>query len=402
MVITEKKITDFCELFYAAHYLPISCFATNNISICSFSPFESPISLYRSVLPALLNSEINPAVFFSADFGSYGIIRTSNYYIIIGPAFSDEITDEILHNFMHENAIERDQAESLKQALSGIPRYSYNHFLNLLSFLNFELNKKKISVAEHFNIIDSIYGEKIANIETEQSYIARDERRIHGTYDFERQMIDYVKRGETKKLKVFLLDALNTEKFQEGKLADTPLRQAKNLFIGVVTTVGKYGAIRGGLDVEQTYHLIDAYIQECEKLQSLETIKTLQYNMIIDFTSRVEQSKIPDGTSEEVFSCIQFISTNTNESIGVPDVAEHIGKSRAYIAAKFKKELGINIGEYITNYKLTEAKSLLKHTNKSLLDISNYLCFSSQSYFQNLFKRNYGITPAKYRKQNQQ
>ncbi|MGN0831254.1 MAG: helix-turn-helix domain-containing protein [Candidatus Ornithospirochaeta sp.] len=49
---------------------------------------------------------------------------------------------------------------------------------------------------------------------------------------------------------------------------------------------------------------------------------------------------------------------------------------------------------------LREVKSRLKYTDKSLTEISNYLCFSSQNHFQNSFKKHYGITSLKYRKTN--
>ncbi|HBA68914.1 MAG TPA: hypothetical protein DCZ40_06105 [Lachnospiraceae bacterium] len=48
--------------------------------------------------------------------------------------------------------------------------------------------------------------------------------------------------------------------------------------------------------------------------------------------------------------------------------------------------------------KLEEAKSLLTYTDKPISEISNYLCFSSQAYFQNVFKKKYEITPNEYRK----
>ena len=51
----------------------------------------------------------------------------------------------------------------------------------------------------------------------------------------------------------------------------------------------------------------------------------------------------------------------------------------------------------VQNGLLEEAKNLLSFTNKSLSEISNYLCFSSQAYFQNVFKKNYGMTPLQYR-----
>ena len=63
---------------------------------------------------------------------------------------------------------------------------------------------------------------------------------------------------------------------------------------------------------------------------------------------------------------------------------------------RFKEELVFQIGAFITRCKLEEAKSLLTYSEKSLAEISNFLCFSSQSYFQNVFKKQYGITPMQY------
>jgi len=46
---------------------------------------------------------------------------------------------------------------------------------------------------------------------------------------------------------------------------------------------------------------------------------------------------------------------------------------------------------------MLEAKNLLRYTGMTLTEISNYLHFSSQPYFQNVFKQYYGLTPAQYR-----
>ena len=83
------------------------------------------------------------------------------------------------------------------------------------------------------------------------------------------------------------------------------------------------------------------------------------------------------------------------------DVAEHIGRSRSYLTNKFKKELGFDVSSFIMRCRLEEAKSLLTYSDKTLSEISTYLCFSSQSYFQNIFKKKYGITPLNYRKHTQ-
>ena len=187
---------------------------------------------------------------------------------------------------------------------------------------------------------------------------------------------------------------------REGKLAETPLRQAKNLFIGLVAMIGKYAAIPGGMDIEQTYRLIDIYIQECEKMQSEEGVKSLQYNMPLDFARRVAQQQLPNGVSREVHNCMAYISAHINEPICVDDLAALTGKSRQFLFKHFRAELGTGISAYVMQVRLREAKSLLQYTDNSLGEISSYLCFSSQSHFQNAFKKETGITPAAYRKQH--
>lgn len=162
--------------------------------------------------------------------------------------------------------------------------------------------------------------------------------------------------------------------------------------------VGKGGAIRGNLDIEQTYSLIDLYTQECERCTSVSQINQLRYTAILDFTRRVAEQKHPDAYSSEVFRALQFIKSHTNQPIGVDDVLNEVKKSRSVFMEQFKKETGETLGRYITKAKLEEAKLLLAYSDKSLPAISNTLYFSSQSYFQNLFKKQYGITPLEYRK----
>lgn len=210
-------------------------------------------------------------------------------------------------------------------------------------------------------------------------------------------MMHLIRNGEVANLQSYLLSAADLPIIREGKLAETPLRQAKNLFIGLVSCVGKYAAIPGGLDVEQTYQLIDTYIQECEKLQTEEAVKNLQYNMPIDFAKRVAQHQVPSDLSLEVYACMQYIATHINEPITVADVVKFSGKSRAFLFKKFSEELHTGIGSYINYCRIREAGSLLQYTDKSLSEISSYLCFSSQSHFQTVFKKYTEKTPQQYR-----
>ena len=390
----------FCRYFYASRYLPIAYYEND---VCLYSEgFPKDIPLYRSVQRLLTGAPQNPAAYTASDTGIYGIVRTQETggYLLLGPAYSGDISRDLILSYMADNAIPRNREQEITQFLYAVPHYSYNRFLNVLLFLHLILNGEELNITEHFGVSDLSYEKEMAARLTRYSFLAREEQQQHGTYFFERRLLEYVKQGNPEQMRSFLLDTVMRMPLVEGKLADDPLRQAKNIFIGIVTMVGKDGAIPGGMDIEQTYQLIDTYIQECERLQTVDAITNLEFNMMIDFTSRVAQAQMPEGISEEIFSCMQFIATHLTESITVPDVAAYIGKSRAYTAAKFKAETGKNVGEYITECRMKEAKNLLRYTDMSLAEISDYLHFANQPYFQNSFKQYFGVTPAKYRADN--
>jgi len=388
----------YCKIFYAAHYLPIAMYRDGNF-ICASGFYENG-DPYPFALPKLLSMG-SPAVYVSSDTGYYGLVqcKDSTHCFVLGPAYSTPVTDGFIRSYMSKNAIPPNRYGEIASFLSGIPQYSYNQFLNLLLYLHYSLTGDPLELTQAFGLTDTGYQEQIGQQYSEKNYQAREEQQTHGTYYFEQQMLELIRSGETEKLTKFLLTAASTPHMKEGKLAENPLRQAKNLFIGLTAMIGKFAAIPGGLDIEQTYQLIDTYIQECEKLQTEEAVKNLQYNMPIDFAKRVAQQKLPAGVSQEIFSCMQYISTHINEPIGTSDVVAFSGKSRAYLFRKFRDELGMNIGAYITQCRLREAKALLRYTNKSLAEISSYLCFSSQPHFQSVFKKHFNLTPLEYRKQ---
>ena len=388
--------SSYCEMFYAAHYLPIAMYDRNGF-VCT-AGFYDDGDPYPFALPKLLTMG-SPAVYVSSDTGYYGLVKCNDgeHCFVLGPAYATPVTDGFIRSYMSKNAISPSRYGEIASYLSGIPQYTYNQFLNLLLYLHYSLTGEKLDLTQAFGLTDTGYQQQIGQQHSEKAYQAREEQQNHGTYHFEQQLLALIRDGEVAKLEQFLLAAANTPIIKEGKLAETPLRQAKNLFIGLITMVGKFAAIPGGMDIEQTYQLIDTYIQECEMLQTEDAVKNLQYNMPIDFAKRVAQQKLPEGISKEIYTCMQFISTHINEPISAEDVVAFSGKSRAYLFKKFQQELGMSIGAYITHCRLREAKSLLRYTDKSLAEISSYLCFSSQSHFQNVFKKHFGMTPMDYR-----
>ena len=259
------------------------------------------------------------------------------------------------------------------------------------------MSKSKI---EQYDIKGQKYRKRMAVGYSETGVTNREEGSIHGTYQFENMMLSFIRDGDKKKLQDFLAKVPDAENLPQGKLANDPLRQAKNILIGFTVMVGKVAGIGGGMAIEDAYNLIDIYTQECERCLSVEDVYLLQYNMVMDFTERVAESKLPKGISKEVHQAMQFIQDNSNTSISIDDIADEVKKSRSFITRSFKAETGKTLLEYITEIKIREAKRLLRYSKRSIPSISNYLSFSSQPYFQTVFKKATGMTPAEYRRLN--
>ena len=387
----------FCKNFFAATNIPVSLLKNEQPV---YSSTGETLSIKMPSHWELFAMERNPVFCALSPDIEYGRIHIDNtdYDVFLGPAFNVPVTEQIARQYMHELMVPSDYREQVMEYLASIPRTSQLQFARYLAFLYQCLNHKEADLQD-FYTEDEVYTRSRNKRQIDSMIDVMENENLHNSYHFELEMYQYIKEGNVERLKEFL--HTNHMLIKEGKMAHTPIRHTKNLFITATAKAGFIGAIPGGVDIEKTYQLIDFYIQECEQLQTIEEITNLQYMMIIDFCRRAGETHMPEGISSEVYQCINYIRIHTNESISIDDVARQVHRSSSHMMRRFKEELGIHIGAFITRCKLEEARSLLTYSDKNLAEISSYLCFSSQSYFQNVFKKQYGITPMQYRKKTQ-
>lgn len=89
---------------------------------------------------------------------------------------------------------------------------------------------------------------------------------------------------------------------------------------------------------------------------------------------------------------------NNLKTVTPSGVAEYSGYNFPYFSKLFKKNIGVNLSEYINLQKLELASKLLLETRKSIEFIGYEVGFNHKSYFHRIFKRYYGVTPEEYRK----
>lgn len=326
-------------------------------------------------------------------FGRLRVTADPSKIVVLGPVSPVPVNPAMVEELLPESGGSSRKSRELTTELEAFPVTDFHRFLHVLCFLHYAVNGTAVTPEDLSSVKDRRYAAPIEADFASQTVFAKEHERFHNTYELERQILHLVEKGDAEGLKKLLERPLH---LVPGIVAEDSLRQVKDLFIASATLVTR-AAIRGGLDIQEAYQLSDVYIRNMERLTSIPSILRLQYQMVLDFAERVAASGVLGGLSRTVRECIAFIRNRTNQPVTVDDVAKHVNLSRSHLSRKFKSEMGIGINAYINRQKIEEAKRLLAHTRLSLGEISHYLCFSSQSYFQKVFKKATGVTPNRYR-----
>lgn len=181
-----------------------------------------------------------------------------------------------------------------------------------------------------------------------------------------------------------------------GTLSRDPVTNLKYHFVVTVALITRICA-ESGMETEQAYRLSDFYISKLDNIHTTQGVSTLHNRMVLDFTGKMRLLQKNAVASKPIAACIDYIYVHIKERITIEDLADHAGVSASYLSRLFKQELGISVSDYIREKKIEKAQNLLKYCDYSLVDIANYLSFSSQSHFIQAFKKHVGMTPKKYR-----
>lgn len=183
-----------------------------------------------------------------------------------------------------------------------------------------------------------------------------------------------------------------------GKLSDHALQNIRYHFVITTAMITRY-CVHGGMEQEKAYTLSDFYINKMDKCTSIREISTLHGVMCQDFCKKMEQIRKQQVISKPIVLCIDYIYSHIHYRITIKELAEYLGISESYLSKLFHREVSIPLSQYILNLKIEKAKNLLQFSSYSIVDIANYLSFSSQSHFIQVFQKSTGNTPHKYRTQ---
>ena len=369
--------------------------------LCRFFPAalpRDPMALCREELFAIA-SHVG-CYTTSALFHSYGVLNAGPVRFVVGPTSQIMADEQQLKELAFRLDVPTGEVPAFVEGMRAIVRLPAETLLQMLCTLNHLLNggeKLELSDIAIYDDEQLLIKTDVERRRTERTY-AEDvaAREAHNTLAIEEALLGIVRRGDTVALRRWIAQA---PPVRGGQIAGDQLRQQRNLFIVTATLVSR-AAIRGGMREDDAFSLSDAYIQRVELLTGYGKIINLQYSMVMEFTEQVELLNRGRHASKLSLDVANYVRHHLSEPISVERMAEAFFLSRPHLSAKFKRETGTTLTDFILNEKTEEAKRLLRYSDKSQAAISSYLGFSSQAHFARTFKKYAGMTPNEYREKH--
>lgn len=111
------------------------------------------------------------------------------------------------------------------------------------------------------------------------------------------------------------------------------------------------------------------------------------------------QTRISSAYDEHFYKAQQYIKAHYDDpSLSVSGIADYVGINRSHLYKVFDQIARQSVSSYILDFRLKKAASLLRNSSAKIGEIANSCGFSEQSYFSNVFQKNYGLSPSQYRK----
>lgn len=160
------------------------------------------------------------------------------------------------------------------------------------------------------------------------------------------------------------------------------------------------------INITENYNLVRIFdelvLLRKEKKKNTERKKEyLTLYVIAKLCEMIEEEKVAySGNNRYLFDLlksVEYIYSNFGSKIELETLYSISCMSRSSYLRYFKKIFNSTPIDFIRDYRLRQAKSMLKHTNSSLTQIATDCGFCDSAHFSRLFKEKYQVSPSKYR-----
>ncbi|PXV85040.1 AraC family two component transcriptional regulator [Lachnotalea glycerini] len=151
------------------------------------------------------------------------------------------------------------------------------------------------------------------------------------------------------------------------------------------------------VDMEQITGEDFNWYQDISKFDTLDAVGNWLLHICMQVRKLIRRERT-DTAKLITEKAIQYINENySNQELSVDTICGLLNVSAAYFSTIFKKETGLGFVNYLTKVRMEQALRLLNTTSEKAYTIAGQVGYSEPNYFSYVFKKEYGISPSKYR-----
>lgn len=139
-------------------------------------------------------------------------------------------------------------------------------------------------------------------------------------------------------------------------------------------------------------------------VQSMESLPQMQawLEKIVSQIFQRIRGNVSSRTRMIVQKAKAYIEGNHRDaSLSLDKIADHISVTPSYISGVFKKQLGVSIISYLTDFRIRKAMELMdKDPLLSVGEVAEAVGYADAFYFSRVFRKQAGISPSAYSRGN--
>jgi AraC-like DNA-binding protein len=237
-------------------------------------------------------------------------------------------------------------------------------------------------------IYRSIYNEnQIIDLESMKGNVQ--EQGFQYPFALEREIIQAMRNGRLEQAEQQVqafLDALVLERAKE-----------LDLQTGVLNLLGslEHTIMQSGLNPNQLFKSINRF-EQLAVIREPEQIRLWFVDKIIRPFMAEMENRSGYKLKRTIEQAMAFIDTHYMRDISLDDCADHCTTNAFVLSRTFKQVSGKNFIDYLTELRMSKAKTLLRDSERRINEIAEQVGYQ-HSYFNRLFKKYEGVTPSQYR-----
>lgn len=186
-----------------------------------------------------------------------------------------------------------------------------------------------------------------------------------------------------------------------GSLSGCPYTIVNMTFSRLISKINETIDTIEGNNFPSARYYLTRIIVSLNEYETLNEVTQRVIGSLKNVIDRVEEKRASrhDDLPEKVMGIIK--GKYMSQELSIELIADELKISSAYLGRLFKKYTSKTILDCITEYRMEKAKELLRSTNFAVAKIAEQTGFSNSIYFHRAFKKENGITPNEFRRNNQ-